>query len=175
MAKRGVYSVKKEIIKAFIELLSQKSYMDITVTDLVNEAKVARVSFYRNFNSLSDVIDAIADSLSQDFTADVLPILTCSDERRWRDFLLKYFSWFSSHYKKLSTVSFQNISAILMRIDNRIQRDELVRSVGTPEDKYLAFGKLGLVNNIVKKWLDEGMKETPEEMTDYIMSFITSF
>ena len=32
-----------------------------------------------------------------------------------------------------------------------------------------------IINNITKKWMDNGMKETPEEMIDYIMSFITSF
>lgn len=32
--------------------------------------------------------------------------------------------------------------------------------------------KMGLVNSVTKKWLDNGMQETSEEMTDYIMSFI---
>lgn len=29
--------------------------------------------------------------------------------------------------------------------------------------------------NVVKKWAEEGMKETPEEMIDYITSFILKF
>ncbi len=37
------------------------------------------------------------------------------------------------------------------------------------------IGKIGLINNITKKWVDSGMKETPVEMIDYIMSFILSF
>ena len=40
----------------------------------------------------------------------------------------------------------------------------------TLKEKYTAFGKLGLINNIAKKWMDSGMKETPEEMIDYLMS-----
>jgi AcrR family transcriptional regulator len=56
-------SVKKLMADAFVELLSEKDYIDITVTDVVNKAQVARVSFYRNFNSVSDIIDFITDSV----------------------------------------------------------------------------------------------------------------
>lgn len=43
----------------------------------------------------------------------------------------------------------------------------------TEWDWYLAAGKLGLINSISKAWVDTGMKETPEEMIDFLMSFIT--
>jgi len=42
----------------------------------------------------------------------------------------------------------------------------------TMREKYMAIGKMGLINNITKRWMDNGMKETPEEMIDFIMSFI---
>ena len=32
---------------------------------------------------------------------------------------------------------------------------------------------MGLINSVTKKWVDTGMKETPEEMIDFLMSFIT--
>ena len=42
MNKTDGYSVKREITNALMELMTKKSYMDITVTDVVNEAQVAR-------------------------------------------------------------------------------------------------------------------------------------
>ena len=60
MNKKENHSVKSEIEQAFLRLMTQKSYLDITVTDIVQEAKVARVSFYRNFASISEVLDSIA-------------------------------------------------------------------------------------------------------------------
>ena len=48
-------------------------------------------------------------------------------------------------------------------------------SADTMQGKYAACGKMGLINSIARKWMDDGMKETPEEMIDYIMSFIISF
>ncbi|MCI5536130.1 MAG: TetR/AcrR family transcriptional regulator [Lentihominibacter sp.] len=48
--------------------------MDITVTDIVTRAGVARASFYRNFNSINDVIDAISDEMSSELIEDISPL-----------------------------------------------------------------------------------------------------
>ena len=82
MSTKDHYSVKKEIASAFTDLMTEKPYMDITVTDIVTRAGVARVSFYRHFNSTSDVIDYIVEMLSEEFMEDILPTLTSRDERK---------------------------------------------------------------------------------------------
>ena len=69
----------------------------------------------------------------------------------------------------------QNISVLFARMDQKMQQKGTSLPSDTMRDKYLAIGKMGLINNITKKWMDNGMKETPEEMIDYIMTFITSF
>jgi len=175
MLKKELTSVKQEIANAFMELMTQKSYMDITVTDLVNTAKVARVSFYRNFNSISDVIDYIIDQLSNEFVEDILPTLNSRDERKWREFLFEYFYNFARKHRKAAAASFQNMSVLFSRMDHKMQILEKQSPSENLRDKYIALGKLGLINNIAKKWMDDGMRETPEEMINYIMTFITLF
>ncbi len=56
MPQRKTESVDKLIKAAFIELMNRKYYMDITVTDLVKEAGIARASFYRNYGSAAFTI-----------------------------------------------------------------------------------------------------------------------
>lgn len=73
VANKENYSVKSEIEKALLALLSKKEYTSITVTDLVKEAKVARVSFYRYFSSIPDVLDSIADQTAQKLNIEFLP------------------------------------------------------------------------------------------------------
>ena len=175
MLNKEQHSVKEEIIKAVMELMTLKSYMDITVTDIINTAGVARASFYRNFNSISDVLDTIIDQLSEEFIEDVYPTLNSNDERKWREFLFEYFYRFVRNQKKIAAVSSQNVSVLFSRMDNRMRIRESELPNATLRDKYTAFGKLGLINNIAKKWMDSGMKETPEEIIDYIMTFVTLF
>ena len=75
MNKKENHSAKSEIEQALLRLMTQKSYMDITVTDIVQEAKVARVSFYRNFASISEVLDSIADATAEKLNIEFLPML----------------------------------------------------------------------------------------------------
>lgn len=175
MNSKDNHSVKREIINAFMELMTKKSYMDITITDIINKAQVARASFYRNFNSINDVIDTIIDEMSNEFVDDVFPTLVSDNERKWREFLFEYFYRFARNQKKIGFNNPQNISVMFSRMDAKMRQRETEFPSETLKEKYTAFGKLGLINNIAKKWMDSGMKETPEEMIDYIMSFITKF
>lgn len=175
MIKKEGYSVKHEIIEAFLELMKEKSYMDITVTDIITKAQVARASFYRNFNSISDIIDIITDELCETFIEDIYPTLSSTDERKWREFLFNYFYRFTSHNRQMLKFNTQNISVMFSRIDTRIKLKGMSFPKETMKDKYAVTGKLGLINSITKKWLNDGMNETPEEMVNYIMSFIVKF
>lgn len=175
MTNKETYSVRREIINAVMKLMTEKSYMDITVTDIINTAKVARASFYRNFNSINDVIDVIADEISDELIENVFPTLHSSDERKWREFLFNHFYRFTRKQRQIGKIHPQNMDVLFSRMDDKINQKEEKFSSSAIRDKYLAAGKIGLVNGITKKWMDNGMQETPEEMIDYIMSFITLF
>lgn len=167
--------VKTDIMHAFMELMGRKSYMDITVTDIINTAQVARASFYRNFSSTSDVLDAIADDMAREFLEDVYPALNGTDERKWREFLFQYFYRFMRNQKRMAPFSPQNAQVLHTRIDQRVQLNHESNPPESIRDKYSGCGKMGLIHSIARKWVDDGMEETPEEMIDFIMGFITTF
>lgn len=172
MAMLENHSVKKEITKAFMTLMSKKSYMDITVTDIVNTAQVARASFYRNFNSIGDVIDSIVDEMSEELVEEIIPTMKSTDERKWREFLFEHFYRFARRKHSMSDIGFSNMSVLFARMDQKIKQIEETNDTDDLRQKYLNGGKMALINGITKKWMDSGMKETPEEMIDFIMSFI---
>lgn len=60
-----MYHIKKDkrsiqssswIYDALAELMKEKKYAEITVTEIVEKAKLGRATFYRNFDSLDDVL-----------------------------------------------------------------------------------------------------------------------
>ena len=167
--------VKTDIMHAFMELMSQKAYMDITVTDIINTAQVARASFYRNFSSTNDVLDAIADDMAREFIEDVYPTVNGTDERKWREFLFQYFYRYMRNQKRMAPLSPQNAQVLHTRIDQRVQISDDSIPAETMWGRYTGCGKMGLIHSIARKWIDEGMTETPEEMIDYLMTFITKF
>lgn len=174
MAKNESYSVKHEIIDAVMQLMTEKNYMDITVTDIVKKAGVARASFYRNFNSINDVIDVIVDEISDELIGDIFPTLYSSDERKWREFLFNHFYRFTRKQQQMGKIHPQNLNVLFARMANKMQQKESNFPAETIRDKYIAIGTVGLINSITKKWMDSGAKETPEEMIDFIMSLFFS-
>ena len=175
MKKDEKYSVKREIQKAVMHLMAEKSYMDISVTDIVNTAGVARASFYRNFDSIYDVIETIADEISSDLIEDVFPVLAGTDTRKWREFLFNHFYPFIKQKNDIVPLRFENLSVIFTELDKKTEQKASLLSAATISEKYSIIGKMGLINSITKRWLDSGTEESPEEMIDYIMSFITLF
>ena len=175
MEKNKAYSVRREIMDAVMQLMTEKMYMEITVTDIINKAGVARASFYRNFNSIHDVIDALVDDLSDDLVENVLPNLSGTDERKWREFLFNHFYQFLRRKKEMADIRFENLPVLFTRLDNKIEQKVSHLPVETIRDKYSVIGKMGLINSVTRKWMESGTKESPEEMIDYIMSFITLF
>ena len=175
MYMREKSSVKKRMADAFVDMLSQKSYADITVTDIVNRAQVARVSFYRNFNSISDVVDYITDELANEFIDKILPVLNSNDENKWREFLFDFINNALNNRGKIEAINLQNTAVLFSHLNTKMQMYVNVNSNKTISDKYTSYVKACLINNVVKKWIDDGMVETPEEIINYLMSFITLF
>ena len=61
MDKRKIANqkVKTNITNALFELLKEKSISEISITEIIVKAKVARASFYRNYSSKESVITTL--------------------------------------------------------------------------------------------------------------------
>ena len=80
---RRVVRTKKAIRSAFAELLSEKDYNDITVTDIAERADINRKTFYLHYTSLDDLVDEIEHEMVDELlekieaTAGSLDVATC--------------------------------------------------------------------------------------------------
>lgn len=174
MANKEHYSVKDEIEKALLVLLSKKEYTSITVTDVVKEAKVARVSFYRHFSSIPDVLDTIADQTAQKFNIEFLPLMDTSNQRKLREFLFNYFYQISLNHEEMWALDAANISPVSKYLSEKLRKTFQVPdpSAASMSEKYGLAAKLCLLDGVAKKWVSDGLQETPEEMIDYVMPVI---
>ena len=59
--------VKIKISRALIKLMEQMPFSDITVTDIVQTAGVARASYYSNFESKEEVLIKVTDDIMNEY------------------------------------------------------------------------------------------------------------
>lgn len=157
---------KEKIEKVFIELIQKKQINEVSITDICKKAKLNRTTFYANYIDIYDLADKIKLKLMN----DVLDVY--EDERNEKkhsyNFLKLFYhikenQLFYKTYFKLSTDD--NLDSFF--IDN----NEFAKLNKTVEymDYHIAFFKAGL-NAIIKKWLNNNCKESPEEINEIIIS-----
>ena len=140
--------------------------------------KRLKPSFYRNFDSMDDVIESIANDIIRDFNTDIVPIIKENDERKWRELLFETLYRPIQIQKKMGA-SFcdfarvhANNSVIMDRIHDKILLADSELPATTTAEKYAVIGKMNLIHGIVRQWVMSGMQETPEEIIDIIMPMV---
>lgn len=169
------HSVKELIEIAFLKLLEEKPYPDISVTDIISKAGVARVSYYRNFSSISDIMDSITDKFAQRFITDLAPLFDTNDDEKLRAFIRNSFLAISQDRNNFRLPIEINRGLLFSTLEEKIGKIEQDNAVDTYAEKYGRRAKIAMINQIGRKWVVTGMKEPLEEMVDYVMSIIKTF
>lgn len=63
----AVGSAKDRLVRTFFELLEQKHYSKITVSELIEKAEVSRTTFYRHFVDIFDMYDKVCKLFIEEF------------------------------------------------------------------------------------------------------------
>ncbi len=168
--KRRRESIAK-IESVFIEFLQQKELEDITVSEICKAADINRSTFYANFVDIYDLAEKIIDRLWSEFldlySAEADEVTGNSEEfTRKMDFTklfvhIKENQLLYKTYFKLGNMHIE-VSSFDMGVAEMFFDLKYV-------EYHMEFFKNGL-NAIIRKWLDGGCKETPEEMQMILQS-----
>ena len=63
---RSAVRSRRLIRQAFLELLHEKPYEKITVTDIVSRADINRSTFYAHYTDVSGLVDSLLDEITQE-------------------------------------------------------------------------------------------------------------
>ncbi|MFC4772107.1 TetR/AcrR family transcriptional regulator [Enterococcus hermanniensis] len=68
-----VKRTRKMIVEAFVHLVEEKGYDDITIQEIADEAMINRATFYSHFKDKQDLYDSIFETAIDAFTAVLDP------------------------------------------------------------------------------------------------------
>ena len=171
---RRVIRTKKAIRSAFAELLAEKDYNDITVTDIAERADINRKTFYNYYRNTEDLVKDIEneaietfDSIMDDLKAhnildDPAMIVTRISDAIGRN--LDYFRDFLIMSKN---------AALFTRIADSLKKQ--IRKILATQDVmdplkaeilsiYITSGALA----VYREWIGNGEKEPREALDAYL-------
>lgn len=97
MSNRMTKQHQKNIIDSFFKLLTEKSFEDIFVIDIANNAHLSRRTFYRIFQNKDDIIDTYVQSLLKEYTDWILKI----SPQTYDEVIEDFFSYWPTHSQNL--------------------------------------------------------------------------
>ena len=162
--KRRQTSCKK-IERVFVELLQTKELNEITVSEIIKKTGLNRSTFYANYADIYGLADTIRENLENEveklYEPDRLNSYNSNDYLRLFRHIkanqLFYKTYFKLGYDRRHEINFYDTHQAEKFFDSR------------HIEYHIEFFKSGF-NAIVKKWLESGCRETPEEMSEILRS-----
>lgn len=158
------------LLDTLLELLESKGYSEITVTELTEKADIARQTFYRNYNSMDDILLSRMDEIVDAYLKKVQKNLDARKDPDW-DFEVRQliYLWqrnetiFRALQKAgLEYQAMERLSSLFTRVHMKAQ------NLKELDDKhqYLVYYLSGGVFMVLNKWFENDMKFSVELLTD---------
>lgn len=158
---------QEKIMKVFVNELQTRDVTEISVTDICKLADINRSTFYANYIDIFDLVDKTNEAMLKIFLEIYKEE---SDEKRHSYDFLKLFK----HIKE-NQIFYKTFFKLNEKFDKSFFtydiNQEAFKFYGS--DKYVEyhidFFEAG-INAVIKRWLNTGCKESPEEINEIIKS-----
>ncbi|MDD2957192.1 MAG: TetR/AcrR family transcriptional regulator [Lachnospiraceae bacterium] len=169
---------KQWIMEAMISLLKYKEFEKISISELVKKAGLSRRTFYRNFNSKTEVILSYCEKLCVEY----LSYLDKDIDYSVKHIVEVYFTFWEQHLEFLYLLSNNDLLCHLIEVSNRywdtiyerFQRHWKDNS-SKIELEYCLLFNMGGLWNILMKWLYSDTRESPKELEKLVKHSLKLF
>ena len=155
---------QEKIEKTFLQLIQKKNITEISVSTICEIAKLNRSTFYANYIDVYDLVEKVKNRMADEFAEFQI---SNNSEQNPTGYLnmfkhIKENQIFYKTYFKLEDISISPITQYNTEMAKTFYNNEYI-------DYHIEFFRAGL-NAIIKKWLNNNCKESPEEMVKIITS-----
>lgn len=175
---------REAIFAAFINLLSRKSFAQITVGEIIEKADVGRATFYSHFETK----DFLLKELCEELFCHIFDSM--SDEKNEHRHIFdcnapsSVFLHLFQHLQKndnniLELLSCPNNDLFLQYFKNNLMQLAATQLNILETEKNKSLPESFRINHIasvfietVRWWVDNGIKESPEKITEYFFHIV---
>ena len=155
---------QEQIEKTFLQLIQKKNIDEISVSMICKLAKLNRSTFYANYIDIYDLAEKIKKNMEVEFAEFQLSNNAKQDSNGYLN-MFKYIKdnqIFFKTYFKLEEISSDLPTQYHIELAEKYYNNKYI-------DYHIVFFRAGL-NAVIKKWLNNGCKETPEEINEILIN-----
>lgn len=156
------------IYTALLLLMEQKPYEDISITEIANKAGVSRMSYYRLYSSKDDILEQRCHEIFGKWLMDI-KVQEIEDKYH---FAVLLFQVCREHHELLETLLHARLHDLvqknLVRYCSYLAEDFFHMDMEDKWTDYWIHAVSGKFSMLVGRWIETGMKESPEEMAHFL-------
>jgi len=161
-------NTREYLLGALARLIEKKDFDAISVSELTRVAGISRMTFYRHYGNVADV-------LSQELARLVatLPEYKHLPVQEYGAVMMFYMQFFSEHAEFMQLLLKAGQEPMLRRavmtvMTNLAESKESLQNFNTAEKRYYILYQAAGLDSVIIDWLAHGQQETPEQMATFI-------
>jgi len=167
---------------AFKELLRIKPFQNITITDITERAGIARHTFYNHYETKSDLLDNMVDSILDQFFINLDKWnLFLADPAEEQAMITEFFQTWKVHSDIVELLKSVDIKFVIMErlkvFFNRFFYEKVSRdmpSVDMELARYvISFNAYSLLGLLIP-WFESNMKQSPKDLAGFYIQLAGS-
>jgi AcrR family transcriptional regulator len=164
---------QKAISGAFLSLIQERAYEDISVTDICRRADVVRKTFYNNFHSKDDVVHYLISDIFYELESKMdlrqmsvqqILLIAFRFVMENREALLLFYNRGLIRFAHKSISAYITKEHILTKLDQNM--------VDTRAYKYIAAQISAVLVSVIETWIENGLEEPIEFMAELTESLM---
>ena len=171
-----VIKTRKLIYQTLLDLMKEKTFEEIKVSDKCSKAMINRSTFYAHYEDKYELLVDFLSNLKEEFAHELNE--SCKENLSIREYYIRLISLFLDHIDSkrdvYNSIMVNNRSSIMMDILLSVVNDDILKrfkendiNLKVPTEVISKF-YLGGVINIGMEWLSNSNKYTKEEILDYL-------
>lgn len=153
---------RERIVAALTELMNERDYTSITITEITQKAGVSRMTYYRNYSSKEDILRKFMDDVGESIHAKIM------EQGIHKNAYLYYYTLFETlgQYSSLASAAMEaGLGGLILDcVSHNMDRTYLSRAENTNVQKYLLRYHAGAFFHVYIEWIRGGMAESCEQM-----------
>ena len=178
---RRIRKTREAIFRAFIALLSKKSFQQITVGEIIEAADIGRATFYAHFETKDFLLKELCEELFCHVFDSIAPekpdhkhIFDCDEPSSVFLHLFKHFQKNDNNILLLLSCEDNHVflkylkENLALLAQNQLSSFAIRKNPKLPESLWINHIASTFVETL-KWWVDNGKKEPAEEITEYFL------
>ena len=171
MAKKvdlRIIKTKKNLYEGLLNLMKERTFEEIKVSDICNKALTNRSTFYDHFSDKYELLDSLINDLENDLVEKLEENVNYSNAKEYYMQMIEiFFDHISNNINVYSSILKKNNNSIVMDMANHIRKSDKILKTEIPVEIISKF-YVSAVINVCLEYIKFPNKYEKEDILKYL-------